>query len=243
MDPFEVLEIAPGATADEIKAAYHRLAKRWHPDRFTGVEKEEAEKRFRMLAEAFNMLKNTGREAVPPPPPPPSAPSPEVAPSIELGAPAAAPALERSAADWFKEAEAAFAAQHFEQAASLAQYSVRLDGNRSEYRVLVAKALEASDGDQRLVVKAYECAIRLNPKDVDSIVRLAEIFQSLGMHARATRLWKDAHELAPDHQVFAKNTKSSGTKNQGDKAAGLGEQWNALMEQGRSLVNRLLKRG
>ena len=61
MNPYEILEIAPGSSAEDIKAAYHRLAKRWHPDRFTGAEKEEAEKRFRQLAEAFNMLKDAGK--------------------------------------------------------------------------------------------------------------------------------------------------------------------------------------
>jgi DnaJ domain len=33
MDPFAALEVPPGATPDEIAAAYRRLAKRWHPDR------------------------------------------------------------------------------------------------------------------------------------------------------------------------------------------------------------------
>ena len=58
MNPFNVLEIPPDATSEDIKAAYHRLAKRWHPDRYTGPEKEEAESRFRELAEAFSMLKD-----------------------------------------------------------------------------------------------------------------------------------------------------------------------------------------
>jgi len=37
MDPFTALELPPGATAEEIAAAYRRLAKRWHPDRGGGA--------------------------------------------------------------------------------------------------------------------------------------------------------------------------------------------------------------
>jgi hypothetical protein len=37
MDPFAALELPPGATAEEIGAAYRRLAKRWHPDRGGGA--------------------------------------------------------------------------------------------------------------------------------------------------------------------------------------------------------------
>ncbi|HEY7619272.1 MAG TPA: DnaJ domain-containing protein [Solirubrobacteraceae bacterium] len=33
VDPFAVLGVAPDASAEEVAAAYRRLAKRWHPDR------------------------------------------------------------------------------------------------------------------------------------------------------------------------------------------------------------------
>ncbi len=47
MNPFEALEIAPGASFEEVKTAYHRLVQQWHPVRFPGVEKAEAESRCR----------------------------------------------------------------------------------------------------------------------------------------------------------------------------------------------------
>jgi hypothetical protein len=37
MDPFAALELPPGASAQEIAAAYRRLAKQWHPDRGGGA--------------------------------------------------------------------------------------------------------------------------------------------------------------------------------------------------------------
>jgi hypothetical protein len=37
-DPFAVLGVTPGASADEVAAAYRRLAKRWHPDRAGGAQ-------------------------------------------------------------------------------------------------------------------------------------------------------------------------------------------------------------
>jgi curved DNA-binding protein CbpA len=53
-----ILIAPPAPTMEEIKAAYHRLAKQWHPDRFSGEEKAAAEDRFRMLSESFNALKD-----------------------------------------------------------------------------------------------------------------------------------------------------------------------------------------
>jgi hypothetical protein len=37
MDPLATLEIPPGASPEEVVAAYRRLAKRWHPDRGGGA--------------------------------------------------------------------------------------------------------------------------------------------------------------------------------------------------------------
>ena len=84
MNPYEILEVRPGASADEVKASYHRLAKQWHPDRFTGEQKSQAEHKFRQLSEAFNMLRSvlprSAEPAAPPVPPAPAA-APKAAPA------------------------------------------------------------------------------------------------------------------------------------------------------------------
>jgi len=41
-NPFDVLGLRAGATADEIRAAYRALAKKHHPDQFTDPDKQRA---------------------------------------------------------------------------------------------------------------------------------------------------------------------------------------------------------
>lgn len=53
-DYYRVLEIARSASADEIKGAYRRLARRWHPD--TNPGDPEAEERFKQINEAYGVL-------------------------------------------------------------------------------------------------------------------------------------------------------------------------------------------
>lgn len=60
-DYFEVLEVARGAADDEIKAAYRRLAMRWHPDRNNGSR--EAEEKFKELTEAYDVLRDPQKRA------------------------------------------------------------------------------------------------------------------------------------------------------------------------------------
>jgi curved DNA-binding protein CbpA len=246
MNPYDVLEISPGASADEIKAAYHRLAKQWHPDRFTGAAKEEAENRFRILAEAFSMLKDAGRreEAERK-----AAAAAAAAASVAQPVPAVEPIpvvtapRDRSAGDWYNDAKAAFEKKDYERTLGLVHYAIRMDAERSEYHLLLADALGVTGGDKKLQVKALETAVRLNPRDVEAIIKLAELFQTVGMYARATRMWETARNLAPGHKVFAGNAEpgkikgKEGKDAEPQKAAGLGEQWAQLVERIKGWVN------
>src|SRR5918911_3259729 len=53
-DYYEVLGVARGATEQEIKSAYRKLAVRYHPDKNPGDK--EAEEKFKEAAEAYSVL-------------------------------------------------------------------------------------------------------------------------------------------------------------------------------------------
>ncbi len=53
-DPYQVLGVAPGASDDEIKAAYRTLAKKYHPDLNQGSAQAEA--KMREVNEAYTLL-------------------------------------------------------------------------------------------------------------------------------------------------------------------------------------------
>jgi len=72
-DPYEILGLAPNAGAAEIKSAYRRLAKRYHPDaqsraegaNVKGARAEGAnvKARFQEVTAAYNLLKDAGARA------------------------------------------------------------------------------------------------------------------------------------------------------------------------------------
>jgi DnaJ domain len=55
MDPFAALDLPPGASPDEIAAAYRRLAKRWHPDHGGGAA---AAARMAEINVAYDVLRS-----------------------------------------------------------------------------------------------------------------------------------------------------------------------------------------
>jgi molecular chaperone DnaJ len=56
---YEVLSVARGATGDDIKRSYRRLAMKFHPDR--NPDDSEAEARFKEAAEAYEVLSDEDR--------------------------------------------------------------------------------------------------------------------------------------------------------------------------------------
>lgn len=67
-DPYEVLGVRPGASAEELHDAYRRLVKLHHPDRNGGSA--EATRRFQEVQAAYDQVRRgRGGGAAPPPSP------------------------------------------------------------------------------------------------------------------------------------------------------------------------------
>jgi len=60
-DYYEVLGVQKGASADEIKKAYRKVAMQYHPDRNQGDA--SAEEKFKEAAEAYEVLSDTNKKA------------------------------------------------------------------------------------------------------------------------------------------------------------------------------------
>jgi len=62
-DYYKILEVTKTASEAEIRKSYRKLALIWHPDKHTGAAKEEAEKKYVEIAQAYEVLSNPDTRA------------------------------------------------------------------------------------------------------------------------------------------------------------------------------------
>ena len=60
MNPYEVLGVKQGASQEEIKSAYRRLVKQYHPDQYVNNPlKDLAQEKLAEINKAYEMLRNS----------------------------------------------------------------------------------------------------------------------------------------------------------------------------------------
>ncbi|XP_073129407.1 uncharacterized protein [Henckelia pumila] len=63
VDYYNILKVEKGATEEDVKKSYRRLAMKWHPDKNPN-NKKEAEAKFKQISEAYEVLSDPQKRQI-----------------------------------------------------------------------------------------------------------------------------------------------------------------------------------
>jgi tetratricopeptide (TPR) repeat protein len=205
---FEVLGVPRGASDLEIREAYFRLVKQFHPDHQTDPAladlKKELEALFIRIGEAYEVLSHPRRRAhyeaeLAGPLP---AQSPEASREVE-NALLADDAI-RKAEQFMEESQYWDAIQVLEAAIPQIQSS-RL---RHEAQVRLARAYTRNPKWVRRGEELLQAVVREDPSWVDAYYVLGTIYRGNGLKSRAVSMFRKVLELRPSHRPAAAEIRS-----------------------------------
>ncbi len=206
---FEALGLTPAASEAEIKEAYFRLARRFHPDgsRFPELA-DLSEKRqavFIRLGEAYEVLRDPAKRATylkklglrePQPASPAQTATPETPPEPPD------PAIEASQLqESYRRALKLFEAEKYWDAIQVLEDCLNRanDSLKQRVRVLLAKAYLKNPNWTRQAEEQLQLTVREDPRNVEAWFLLASIYQNAGLKSRAVSSLKRVLEQKPDH--------------------------------------------
>ncbi|PWT87503.1 MAG: hypothetical protein C5B55_14640, partial [Blastocatellia bacterium] len=222
---YDVLQVASTATPEEIKKSYYDLARKYHPDRFRKDSDADQQARidsaFAKITQAYDTLRDprsrstydsklqaqarakTLRDSAPaafganaPPPPLEHVATAEEKPqesSIPLSD------VERAETS-FKDGFAAKQLGQINTAIGMFSTAARLVPTDARYRAYYGQALAAHPGSRRLAEVELLAAVKLDPKNAEYRLMIAELYRDLGFAVRARSELEKVLSTTPNNQ-------------------------------------------
>jgi curved DNA-binding protein CbpA len=186
---YDLLGVGHQASADEIKNAYHSLARRYHPDRFHQADaqfRNQIESAFARVAQAYEVLGDQSSRATYDAQfaGPASAGAASTATRDRSPASAKAP-TNRRAESSFQRGVAAVNQRQPQQAVRFFAEAASLEPRCARYRAEYGRALIEDPKTRRLAEFELKAAIALEPNNTSYRVALAELYRALGLRRRA----------------------------------------------------------
>jgi curved DNA-binding protein CbpA len=210
-DHYEVLDVARLATIDEIKQAYHALARRFHPDRFHQSDpqlRSRVESAFARIAHAYETLSDQPTRADYDAKRSSKPPAPSAQQSAAHGDSNGAKQSDSRIRTDMARAETSF--QHgldaikrnrHDEAIRFLAEAAMLSPREARYRAHYGHALIRQSNTRRIAETELQAALSLDPENAVYRVMLAELYKSLGLLRRAEGELERALRVDPKNEA------------------------------------------
>ncbi|MEF9427014.1 MAG: DnaJ domain-containing protein [Candidatus Mariimomonas ferrooxydans] len=192
---YEILGVSSDADERTIQKAFHRLAKKYHPDVSSAEDVPEASEKFKLIKEAYDTLKDKGLRKTYDKYVLKKASLLYRSPKVTEKAPYA-----NKAEGYYSRGRKHYSARDFHSAVRAFQTALNLDSDNALYCSWLGLSLSHIPGRLHEAKKWCEKATKLSPLDSDYYVNLAIVFRDAGLKSKADRLFSKALSLDPDNK-------------------------------------------
>jgi curved DNA-binding protein CbpA len=195
IDFYQVLGVARSAGEEDVKKAYFKLARRFHPDRFgrnlpPGV-KEQIDDVFDYITKAYRTLTSKDQKRTY---------------TTKLASVTGDDDKDRSknAEIRFRQGKTLFSQARYEEAMVLLEESVRLKDDKGDYFLLLAMAESKIASMSKKAERDFLKAIELESWNPEGFVGLGMLYKREGLLLRARKQFERALEIDADHKAARK---------------------------------------
>jgi len=201
---YDTLGVERDASDQDVRKAFRRLALKYHPDRFAGDQRAEAEERFQGITEAFNVLSHPeSRDSY----------DKEISQGTDVKKMDAKEISRRLAAkgsQLMREGKMAEAVETLKTA-------IDHDNDNARAHYFYGQVIGRISGKERDALRHLEQAISIEPGNATMMAEAAALSLAAGMKTRALRHAQEALTLDPTN---SKATETISQAEGGDKGKG-----------------------
>jgi curved DNA-binding protein CbpA len=209
IDFYEVLGVARSANEEEVKKAYFKLARKFHPDRFgrhlqPGV-KEQIEDVFDYINKAYRTLTSKDQKMA-------------YASKLASGPGVDEKDRSKNAEIRFRQGKTLFSQGRYEEALVLLEEAVRLKDNKGDYFLLLAMAESKVPALSKKAEKDFLKAIEIESWNPEGFVGLGMLYKREGLLLRARKQFERALEIDSDHKAARQALAEMDERSEGKKS-------------------------
>jgi curved DNA-binding protein CbpA len=205
-DFYSVLGIDGRGSMDEMKTAYYRLARKFHPDRFYGVHdpvlKEKVDVIFSAVNVAYETLKSAKRRQEYD-----NAPKERrLIPPTKLNSETTATKLTREAItkvaeEHYQKAQRAYEEGNYYQAVQFLRSATQIEPNVGKYWQQLGISLSRNPQWRKEAEDSFQRAMDLEPRNPENHLYLGFLYKNAGMKLRAVKHFKSCRDMDPYNEI------------------------------------------